>query len=146
VSGGRTLCLLGLRTSLGNRPLTFPTNAEHFSTLVHGSHFHRAIRPQWPSPPRNPPVADAARRPPAPTLPCHHGHPPLRPIPCRAHPNPTPHPNSPRLSRLWCSSRHHHPGATKRRSPPVRLRLGCMLGCCSQRSLDPSLLASAVPH
>jgi hypothetical protein len=28
----------------------------------------------------------------------------------------------------------------------VRLRLGCVLGCCSQRSLDPSLLASAVPH
>jgi hypothetical protein len=28
----------------------------------------------------------------------------------------------------------------------VRLRLGCMLGYCSQCSLDLSLLASVVPH
>jgi hypothetical protein len=101
---------------------TFPT--EHFAPLVQSSSFHRAVCPQRPPPPRNPPVVATARCPPAPTLPRHHSHPPLCLWPRRAHPNPALCPISPRLLRLWRSSRHHHSSATRRRSPPVRLRLG----------------------
>jgi hypothetical protein len=133
-----------LSHSFNNRPLAFPTAAEHFSAL-------QPLPPSRPSTAATTTMQSACR---GRGVPSTRTHSAWLPRPSSAAPHLAPRPPQSRAARpshLFCGGYGVHratttPGATRRRSPPVHLRLGVCWAVVLDVPPDPSLLATAIPH